>query len=120
MTTGSAQRGSPKRHFRALARRPVSLSAAVVAGGGSWRREARVIDLGLGGACVALTDAIPVGAPLSLVIDAPHLWDPLEIDGTVAWTRPSGAGAYVGVRFEPRSGSVLRRLTELLEAAAFA
>ena len=118
--TPSAPRASPRKHFRALARRPVSLSAAVVAGGGSWRREARVIDLGLGGARVTLPDAIPAGAPLSLVIDAPHLWDPLEIDGTVAWARSAADGAHVGVRFEPRSGSVLRRLTELLEAAAFA
>lgn len=108
-------------HFRALARRPVSLSATVVAGGGSWQRPARVVDLGLGGACVVLGEAIPDGSPLSLVIDAPHLWDPFKIDGIVAWwsPHPGGQGAFVGVHFQASTGVTLRRLTELLEAAAF-
>jgi hypothetical protein len=108
-------------HFRAFARRPVSLSATLVAGGGSWRRSARVLDLGLGGAGVVLQELIPVGSPVALVIDAPHLWDPLELDATVVWAaeQPDTALVYIGVRFHPRSGVVLRTLTELLEAAAF-
>ena len=111
----------PPQHFRAWARRPVNLSATVVAGGGSWQRAARLVDLGLGGACVVLPESIPVGSPLALVIDAPHLWDPLEIDGSVAWVgEQAGTQAlYLGVKFQSKSGALLRTLTELLDAAAF-
>ena len=109
------------RHFRAHARRPVSLPATLVAGGGSWQRPARLLDLGLGGACVALAETVPVGSPVALVIDAPHLWNPLSVDGVVAWvgepqTEPQ---TFLGVAFRPASGALLRTLTELLEAAAF-
>jgi hypothetical protein len=108
-------------HFRALARRSVSLGATVIAGGGSWQRVGRIVDLGLGGARVALPDTVPVGSPVALVIDAPHLWDPLRVDGSVAWVSEGthGAAALLGVRFRPSSGALLRTLTELLEAAAF-
>jgi hypothetical protein len=108
-------------HFRALARRPVNLAATVVAGGGSWQRAARLVDIGLGGACVVLPESIPVGSPLALVIDAPHLWDPLEINGSVAWVgeQPGKQAAYLGVKFQVSSGALLRTITELLDAAAF-
>lgn len=109
------------RHFRAHARRPVNLHATAVAGGGSWRHPARLVDLGLGGACLELAEAIPVGSPVALIIDAPHLWDPLEIDAVVAWVRePADAKAtLLGVKFPTESGPLLRTLTELLEAAAY-
>jgi hypothetical protein len=109
-------------HFRAFARRPVTLSATLVAGDGSFRRAGRVVDLGLGGACVLIQEALPVGSPVALEIDAPHLWDPLELDAMVAWAgeEPATPGLIrLGVRFLPRSGAVLRTLTELLEATAF-
>ncbi|MFZ5893659.1 MAG: PilZ domain-containing protein [Myxococcota bacterium] len=113
---------SARPHFRALARRSVNLATTVVAGGGSWQRNGRIVELGLGGARIALSDTIPVGSPVALVIDAPHLWDPLQVDGAVAWaSEPSNGGsALLGVRFRPTSGVLLRALTELLEAAAFA
>lgn len=123
MASSTPQGTTParSRHFRALARRPVNLAATLVAGGGSWNRPARVLDLGLGGACVLVADAVPIGSPVALVMDAPHLWDPLRIDGAVAWQgdQPGGQGRLLGLRFSPRSGAVLRALTELLEAAAF-
>jgi hypothetical protein len=64
---------------------------------------------------------VPVGSPVALVIDAPHLWDPLRVDGSIAWaSEPSnGVSAFLGVRFRPTSGALLRTLAELLEAAAF-
>jgi hypothetical protein len=108
-------------HFRAYARRPVSLQATAVAGGGSWRHPARLVDLGLGGACVELAESVPVGSPVALIIDAPHLWDPLEIHAVVAWVgqAPSGGAAYLGVKFQGSGGALLRTLAELLEAAAY-
>ena len=116
-----SQRAS-RPHFRALARRSVNLRVSVIAGGGSWQRSGRIVDLGLGGARVTLPDTVPVGSPVALVIDAPHLWDPLRVDGAVAWVSDTSnaSSATLGVRFSPTSGAMLRTLTELLEAAAFA
>lgn len=99
----------------------MALPATLVAGGGSWQRAARLVDLGLGGACVALAETVPVGSPVALVIDAPHLWNPLSIDGVVAWVgeERTGPQTFLGIEFRPESGALLRTLTELLEAAAF-
>ncbi len=108
-------------HFRGFARRPVNLAANVIAGGGSWQRQARVLDLGLGGARVALSEIIPPSTPLSLIIDAPHLWAPLEIEARVAWVRHDATQpeVLIGVAFQHRTGKSLLLLTALLEAAAF-
>jgi hypothetical protein len=54
-----------------------------------------------------------------LLIEAPHLWDPLALDAQIAWLRVVEGGALVGVRFEHPSGPTLRTLTELLEADAY-
>jgi len=113
----------PAPHFRALARRPVSLPARIaqaaqpINGSGA----ARLVDLGLGGACLELGQLLKDGTPLRLLIDVPHLWDPLELDARVTWARPGvGRGpARVGVRFEGASGRTLRLLAELLEAEAY-
>jgi len=93
----------------------------VIAGGGSWQRAARILDLGLGGARVLLNEIIPPSTPIALVIDAPHLWAPLEIDAKVAWAShdPGSAEVQLGVAFEHRSGRSLLLLTNLLEAAAY-
>jgi hypothetical protein len=93
----------------------------LIAGGGAWQRPARVIDLGLGGARVLVSEIIPPSTPVSLVIDAPHLWAPLEIEAKVAWAShdPSTSDALLGVAFQHRSGRSLLLLTALLEAAAF-
>jgi len=83
----------------------------------------RIVDLGLGGACVEASDSAPTGTSIELVIDTPHLWDPLTLSGAVVWSRsvpdPGGGGTMIGVRFEHAAGSVVRTLTELLEAEAF-
>ncbi len=85
-----------------------------------WNRAARVLDLGLGGACVETSDAMPAGTSVELVIDTPHLWEPLTLSGSVAWALAlEEGGARVGVRFQHASGSSIRKLTEFLEAAAF-
>ena len=110
----------PHDHFRAFARRPVGLSAIVSRGDGSWKRPARLIDLGLGGACMEMLESVPRGTAISLSVEAPHLWDPLFLQGEVVWLEPiEGAAARLGVRFFHRSGRTLRLLTELLEAEAY-
>jgi len=111
-------------HFRAASRKPVSLAGALRASEVTWNRDVRVVDLGLGGARVEAPEAIEAGTPIELVIETPHLWDPLTLGGAVVWARPiaasEGGGAQIGVRFEHESGASVRTLTELLEAEAFA
>jgi PilZ domain len=106
-------------HFRAFARRPVGLSAVVSHGDGSWKRPARLIDLGLGGACMEMHEAVPSGTAIALAVEAPHLWDPLYLEGEVVWLHTVNGAARLGVRFLHRSGRTLRTLTELLEAEAY-
>jgi len=112
-------------HFRALARQTVSLPGALRASDAhvTWNRDVRVVDLGLGGACVEATDSAATGTSVELVIDTPHLWDPLTLSGSVVWSRrlpdPEGGGVLIGVRFEHATGGSVRTLTELLEAEAF-
>lgn len=112
-------------HFRALSRQTVSLPGALRASDAhvTWNRDVRIVDLGLGGACVEASDSAAAGTNVDLVIDTPHLWDPLTLSGAVVWSRrlpdPDGGGALIGVRFEHTSGSSVRTLTELLEAEAF-
>ena len=109
----------PLDHFRAFARRPVGLTAIVSRGDGSWKRPARLLDLGLGGACMEMLEAVPNGTAISLAVEAPHLWDPLFLEGEVVWLHSLEGAARLGVRFYHRSGRTLRTLTELLEAEAY-
>jgi hypothetical protein len=109
----------PLDHFRAFARRPVGLSAIVSRGDGSWKRPARLLDLGLGGACMEMLEPVVNGTAISLSVEAPHLWDPLFLEGEVVWFQAIEGAARVGVRFYHRSGRTLRTLTELLEAEAY-
>ena len=110
---------APLDHFRAFARRPVGLSAIVSRGDGSWQRPARLIDLGLGGAGMEMLEHVSTGTAISLAVEAPHLWDPLVLEGEVVWMTPMEGAARLGVRFYHRSGRTLRTLTELLEAEAY-
>ncbi len=107
-------------HFRAFARRLVALDGTV-SGEDGWSQNVRVIDLGMGGARLSLTQAIPVGTALDLSITAPHLWDALVIHTEVVWVAiQDGARATrVGVRFNHSSGATLRALTELLDSTVY-
>src|SRR4051812_27032168 len=95
-------------HFRAVARQAVNLAGALRASEVVWNRDVRILDLGLGGARVEAPDAIAAGTSIELVIETPHLWDPLTLNGEVAWARPvavsEGGGAQIGVRFDHVSG----------------
>lgn len=112
-------RAHPLDHFRAFARKPVGLSAIVSQGDGSWQRPARLLDLGLGGAGMEMLEAVPSGAAVSLAVEAPHLWDPLFLEGEVVWLHTFEDRARLGIRFHHHSGRTLRALTELLEAEAY-
>jgi PilZ domain-containing protein len=125
MDSASSSLEPPSAHFRALSRPSVSLPGALRASDAhlTWNRDVRIIDLGLGGACVEASDSAAAGTNVELVIETPHLWDPLTLIGAVAWSRrlpdPEGGGALIGVRFQHATGSSVRALTALLEAEAF-
>jgi len=109
----------PRAHFRAYTRRLVALDGAVAAENG-WSQEVRVVDLGLGGARLSVSHAIPRGTSLELSITAPQLWDALVIHAEVVWVAiQDEAHARVGVKFKHGSGAILRALTDLLDDTAY-
>ncbi len=105
-------------HYRGLARRPVSLPAVVTSEDDGWEFSARVVDLGLGGARVAVDGAVGRGSPVRLTLVSPNLWDPLVIHGQVAWTDESSP-TLAGIRFAHSSGSTLRALGDLIASLGF-
>lgn len=121
-------------HFRAHARRRVSLGATLRDNVGSLVNDVRVRDLGLGGACLEISDAqaAPEGSgaaaawldPDAIVIvelAVPTRWDPLTLHGKIAWVRRGTPArpTRAGVRFEHRDASVLYALFQLLAASAY-
>lgn len=102
-------------HFRALGRRTVSLRGTLEATGSGVRGSVRVVDLGLGGARVTLELPPRPGTPVRLAVEAPHRWEPLTLDGHVAWVDDGEAG----IAFQTESGATLRALVELLGADAY-
>lgn len=110
-------------HFRSLARRSVKLRATLRAEDGD-ELPARLVDLGLGGACVELSGAAGgrlSGDRVELEVMAPHLWDPLRLDARIVWNRdqPQAGTRRVGLRFDHESGAVLRAMVELLGAEGY-
>jgi hypothetical protein len=117
-------------HFRAHGRRRVDLDAVVRSKDGAVSHEARVRDLGLGGACIEIVEAVDLlgeGRPalgvereasVTLEVMAPTLWDPLTLAGRIAWVRRGAAGrpTRAGVRFEHREPGALYALFQLLGA----
>jgi hypothetical protein len=102
-------------HFRLFARRLTHLPA-LLASEGQGVRDALLINVGLGGACVRTTAGLGNGAKVTLEVNTPNLWDPLILDGIVVWSAPADAEglALAGIRFGPISSSGLRALVELL------
>ena len=80
-------------------------------------RPARLLNLGLGGACVSVGAALDVGGVVTLEVTAPNLWDPLVVPATVAWLRWEGrVTAHAGLAFNHALLSGLPALVELLVA----
>jgi hypothetical protein len=108
-----------ERHFRAFARRTVDLPATV-SSDTEAARPARLVDLGLGGACIEVPAPLDVGLRVVLEVTAPNLWDPLSVRAKVAWSRASAPGApasaLAGLAFEHEAENALPALVELLFA----
>jgi Tfp pilus assembly protein PilZ len=110
---------APERHFRASPRRSVSLPATV-ATQADGPKPARVLNLGLGGACVELPTPLDLGAAVTLRVSAPNLWDPLIVPARVAWVRAAAGGkTEAGFAFDHSEKAALPALMELLVAYRF-
>jgi Tfp pilus assembly protein PilZ len=76
---------------------------------------ARLLDLGLGGACLETAERYERGDRLSVELELPGLWDPLVLQAEVAWCEPRAEGSgRVGVEFKDVSGHGLRLIAEAL------
>jgi hypothetical protein len=110
-------------HFRAHARFRIDLEGRLRVGKeGAY--GVRLRDIGLGGACVELTEIAPSAAldvegPIALEVTAPSLWDPLVVPGKVAWLRriKPERRLRLGLRFELRDVAALRGILKLLGGA---
>jgi Tfp pilus assembly protein PilZ len=86
--------------------------------GQGWDRDATVVNLGFGGACVEIAEAVAAGDRVTLSFVAPNLWDPLLVSGKVAWVKP-GQGLVpttCGVTFDLVHPTTLWALFEMLGA----
>ena len=102
--------------FRAHARRKVRLRGVLWYPRAGWQREVDVADLGLGGACVRLMDALATGEKVTLSLVTPTLWDPVAIPGRVAWVGPATRlePGRAGIAFEPKEAAAVYALFELM------
>lgn len=112
---GAARAGA----FRIHARRNVQLVALVTHIEEGWQHHADVLNLGLGGAAIAIEARLQVADGVTLSFVAPTLWDPLVLRGRVVWARQEGAEMQAGVAFEHKSQSAVFALFELIGAMAY-
>ncbi|HEY3495699.1 MAG TPA: PilZ domain-containing protein [Polyangiaceae bacterium] len=108
----------PTDHFRSLGRHPADLPVRVSVVGREGSHAARLLDLGLGGACLEIAERYERGDRLRVELDLPGLWDPLVLDAEVAWCEPRAEGAArAGLRFVGASGRSLRLIAEAIAVA---
>ena len=107
-----------ERHFRAFARRAVTLPVTISTEGGSTR-PAKLVNLGLGGACVAVSEKTEPGRVVTLEVNAPNLWDPLVVVAKIAWVRTNGRSMLAGLAFDHSARVALPSLVELLGAHGY-
>jgi Tfp pilus assembly protein PilZ len=107
--------------FRALSRAEVRLTARLLSHDAGWEQPVRVVELGLGGARLELSDNVEAGSSVQLLIVTPNRWDPVALDGRVAWVGRAATDepARAGMQFEHSSPSGLRALVDLLGADAY-
>jgi hypothetical protein len=122
------ERRATARQFRVHDRRAVRLGATVAHADAGWSADARVHNVGLGGACIELAQPLVVGDRIVLGFMAPTLWDPLHIRARVAWVLPGGSDVAgnrqaaltrCGASFEHADGSSVLALFELIGTLAF-
>jgi hypothetical protein len=107
-------------HFRVHGRRVVRIRATVAHARTGWQGEAQVLNLGMGGACVLVPEALQLGDAVHVSFTAPTLWDPLAFSARVAWTLPPNGiePPRAGLAFEPTDAAATLALFELVATLA--
>jgi Tfp pilus assembly protein PilZ len=108
---GPRAAGAP---FRAHARKEVRIASIVTHVQAGWQHQAAVENIGLGGACMKVENALAIGDVVTLSFTAPTLWDPLVLRGRVAWVAPGPGLRAAGVAFEHKSTDAVFALYELI------
>jgi hypothetical protein len=107
--------GPPKPYFRATARFQANASATVTLLSTSQTVSASVRNVGLGGLCIEVEDAIQPGQDAIVQLATPWLWEPLRLQGSVVWSRGDAFPALLGIRFHHSSHTTVQTLFDLLE-----
>jgi hypothetical protein len=107
--------------FRAHARRSARLRALVTHVADGWQRQAEVVNIGLGGACIVVDEVLEPEDTVSLSFTAPTLWDPLVLRARVAWIAPARLHepSRAGIAFEHKSAAVALALFELVNTISY-
>lgn len=100
-------------HFRAWPRRRADAQVHVRIG--RDERRARLLNIGLGGACIVIDTPVSVGDTIEVILHPPNRWDPLVMPSRVAWTK----GARAGVAFQPTRDGDAYDLFEMLGTQVF-
>lgn len=96
------------------------MRAAVLHMAAGWEREAQVVNVGMGGACLLVSEQLAVGDRVTLSFLAPTLWDPLAIPARVVWTlAPDPPIVRAGLAFEPTEAAAIFALFELVATLAY-
>lgn len=114
--------------FRAHARRRVRVAATLADAAATWEADVRVVNLGLGGACVELPERMSAGRMSAAAGDTVRLafitadrWDPLVVPARVAWwiaPRPAEPGR-AGLAFEYDSPEAALGVFQLIGGETF-
>jgi Tfp pilus assembly protein PilZ len=107
--------------FRAHARKTARIQSIVTHLQAVWQHQAAVVNIGLGGACICVDDALAVGDIVTLSFTAPTLWDPLVLTASVAWVAaaPGPGSRTAGVAFEHKATDAVFALYELIVALGY-
>jgi hypothetical protein len=91
------------------------LPVRVIPSGREEAHAARLLDLGLGGACLEIVERYERGERLTVQLELPGLWDPLVLEAEVAWCEPRAQGVTrAGIHFTSANGRQLRLIAEAL------
>ena len=82
--------------------------------------SATVVNVGLGGACVALQEVPDPDEEVVLRVTTPVLWDPLVVHARGAWVETDARGRVrAGLHFDHERSRAIHALFELLGADDF-
>jgi Tfp pilus assembly protein PilZ len=104
----------PLSHFRVTGRRQVSAVATLTLLGTSQTVTAHVRNVGLGGLCVEVDDAIAAGQDAVVMLSTAWLWEPLRLQGAIVWVRADVYPAQVGIAIHHESYLTVKALYDFL------